>query len=227
MSNEVLWIVFLIVDLLFTLITFKIFGKKGLFALIAANIILCNIQVAKTIELFGFTVTLGNILYGSIFLSTDLLSEFFGKKEARQGVIIGFFFMLFMTVVMQLALFFVPTEEGLVVHEALTVIFSVMPRIAAGSLAAYLVSQLHDVWAFNFWKIKTGGKKLWLRNNLSTLVSQAIDSLIFCFIAFWGMEQSILIEIIITTYIMKVFVAIADTPFIYIAKKICPSDQIA
>ena len=161
MSNEILWVAFLMIDLVFTLITFKIFGKKGLFALIAANIILCNIQVAKTIELFGFTVTLGNILYGSIFLSTDLLSEFFGKKEARQGVIAGFFFMLFMTVVMQLALFFVPTEDGAVVHEALTVIFSVMPRIAAGSLLAYLVSQLHDVWAFNFWKVQTGGKKLW------------------------------------------------------------------
>ncbi|MDA3900103.1 MAG: queuosine precursor transporter [Spirochaetes bacterium] len=220
MSNELLWGLFLIFDLFFALMTFKIFGKKGLYALIVANIILCNIQVTKTIQLFGFVVTLGNVLYGSIFLATDLLSEFFGKKEARRGVILGFFFMVFMTVVMQFALYFVPTQDGRAVHEALATIFSVMPRIAIGSLAAYLLSQLHDVWAFNYWKNKTAGKKLWLRNNLSTLVSQAIDSLIFCLIAFWGMEQSILIEIIITTYVMKVFVAVADTPFIYLAKKI-------
>ncbi len=220
MSNELLWILFLFFDLSCTVLVFKLFKKEGLFAVIVANIILCNIQVPKIIELFGLTVTLGNILYGSIFLATDLLSEFYGKKDARKGVFLGFFFMLFMTIVMQLALYFTPASEGMEIHSALTVIFSLMPRIALGSMTAYILSQTHDVWMFHLLKAKTGGKYLWLRNNVSTALSQLIDSIIFCVIAFWGMEFSILIEIIITTYIMKIIVGIIDTPFIYFAKKI-------
>jgi uncharacterized integral membrane protein (TIGR00697 family) len=101
-----------------------------------------------------------------------------------------------------------------------------MPRIALGSLVAYLVSQLHDVWAFQFWKEKTSGKHLWIRNNLSTLVSQAIDSLIFCLIAFTGLfPADVWFEILLTTYLFKLIVAIFDTPFIYIAKKIGESKK--
>jgi uncharacterized integral membrane protein (TIGR00697 family) len=96
-----------------------------------------------------------------------------------------------------------------------------IPRIAIGSILAYIISQLHDVWAFHFWKTKTNGKYLWLRNNLSTMVSQAIDTLIFTFIAFWGLyEINVFISIVLTTYLMKWIVAVIDTPFIYFARKI-------
>jgi uncharacterized integral membrane protein (TIGR00697 family) len=218
-SNELLWILFLIFDLIITLVVFKFFKKEGLLALISVNIILCNIQVAKLVDLFGFTVTLGNILYGSIFLSTDLLSEFYGKKEATKGVIFGFFFMIFMTIVMQLALQFSPTNEAIEIHTSLISIFSMIPRIAFASMSAYLLSQTHDVWLYHLLKQRTKGKHLWLRNNVSTSISQLIDSVVFCLIAFWGMEMAILIEIIATTYIMKLIVAVVDTPFIYLAKK--------
>ena len=102
-------------------------------------------------------------------------------------------------------------------------IFGFMPRVVLASMAAYLVSQWHDVWAFNFWKKKTGGRFLWLRNNLSTLVSQLLDSVIFCVIAFVGVfESGVWVQILVTTYVFKVIVAVLDTPFIYLARKVVP-----
>ncbi|MFW6364902.1 MAG: queuosine precursor transporter [Spirochaetota bacterium] len=220
MSNELLWIVFLLLDLGCTILIFKYFRKEGLFAVIVANIILCNIQVPKIVELFGFTVTLGNILYGSIFLATDLLSEFYGKKEARRGVVLGFVFLVFMTVVMQIALMFQPAADGIEVHNALVSIFSLLPKIALGSLCAYILSQMHDVWLYHLLKERTSGRYLWIRNNVSTALSQLIDSVVFCTIAFWGLDRSLLVEIIFTTYVMKFIVSVVDTPFIYLARRI-------
>ena len=120
---------------------------------------------------------------------------------------------------MHLALMFKPNEFDFI-QESLANIFSLLPRIALASLLAYAVSQLHDVWAYNFWKSRLPGMKfLWLRNNASTMVSQFIDSVIFTFIAFWGLlPKSEFIEILITTYLLKWIVAMVDTPFLYLAK---------
>ncbi|MEA1885112.1 MAG: queuosine precursor transporter [Thermotogota bacterium] len=223
--NELIWIIFMIVDLSIALIVFRLFGKKGLFMLIAANIIICNIQVLKTVEMFGITATLGNVLYGSIFFATDVISELYGKKEAKRAVLIGFSSLLIMTLYMQFSLFFTPTPEDFA-SPHLSALFGFMPRIALGSLTAYLLSQFHDVWAFQFWKEKTKGKYLWLRNNLSTLVSQMIDSSVFCLIAFLGLfPMNVWFEILLTTYLFKLVVALFDTPFIYLAKRIGESKK--
>jgi hypothetical protein len=88
-------------------------------------------------------------------------------------------------------------------------------------MVAYLVSQWHDVWAFHLLKSWTKGKHLWLRNNGSTLISQALDSLVFCTIAFWGVfETSVWIQIVVSTYLMKTIMGVMDTPFIYLARRI-------
>lgn len=218
MPNEILWIIFLITDFGLALIAIYFFGRKALFVIIAVDIVVCNIQVLKIIEIFGMVATLGNILYGSIFLATDLLGEAFGKKEAQRGVWLGFFALLFMTISMQFALLFQPHESDFI-SQSLQNIFGLVPRVAFASIVAYLTSQLHDVWAFHFWRDKTKGKHLWLRNNASTLVSQAIDSVVFVLIAFYGMfETNILTSILLTTYFIKVIVALLDTPVIYIGR---------
>ncbi len=82
--NETLWILFALADLCMVLVVYRLFGRVGLFGLMVFNLLLCNIQVLKTVELFGLTTTLGNVLYASVFLSTDLLSEFYGKKRSAQ-----------------------------------------------------------------------------------------------------------------------------------------------
>jgi uncharacterized integral membrane protein (TIGR00697 family) len=220
--NELLWLGFALLDLTMVVVLFRLFGRPGLFALIVFNLLLCNIQVLKTVEIFGLTTTLGNVLYASVFLATDMLSEFYGKEEARRGVLLGFTALVMATVYMQIALLFEPAP-GDFAQEHMLAIFGFWPRVALASMAAYLVSQLHDVWAYHAIRDRTGERFLWLRNNASTLVSQLLDSLIFCAVAFWGVfEPAVWVEILATTYIMKVIVAVLDTPFIYLARRLRP-----
>ncbi|MBN1857263.1 MAG: queuosine precursor transporter [Dehalococcoidia bacterium] len=218
--NNVLWLVFVLVDLILAVVVFRFFGKQGLYILIVASVIVANIQVTKTILLFGFTATLGNVLYGSTFFATDILSELYGKRQARRAVWLGFVAMGLVVVWMQFGLAFVPGPDDLA-SDALATIFGMMPRVAAGSLIAYLASQHHDVSAFHFWKARTQGRHLWLRNCASTMVSQAIDSVLFCFIALWGLyDTGTWLEILVTTYALKWLVALLDTPFIYLAVRL-------
>lgn len=220
MFNIWFWFLFLVIDLCLATLMYRLWGKKGLYVVIGASIIVANIQVVKTVQLFGLVATLGNVLYGSIFFSTDILSEVYGKKVARRGVWLGFCAMALMIIWMQLGLKFIPDISDFA-QESLETIFGLMPRIAAGSLIAYLLSQHHDVSAFHYWKEKTKGKYLWLRNCASTAVSQAIDSVVFCAIAFIGVfTWSVWLEILATTYFMKFLVLAIDTPFIYWAKKL-------
>ncbi len=220
--NSLLWVGFILLDLGLVILIYRFFGKTGLYVVIVASIITANIQVVKTVEVFGFVATLGNVLYGSIFFATDILSEVYGRKAARRGVWLGFIGMLLMALWMQIGLRFIPHASDFA-QGSLSTIFGLMPRIAAGSMVAYLVSQHHDIWAFLYWKKRTKGRLLWLRNNASTMVSQAIDSIIFCSIALWGLyDTNIWLQILVSTYVMKLIVAAIDTPFLYLAKKIRP-----
>ena len=218
MPNELLWFLFLIFDLLSVLLAFRFWGRTGLYVMIAVSAIICNIQVIIIVKLFGLVATLGNIVYASIFLSTDILSECYGKKEAQRGVWIGFFFLFWAITAMQFAIKFIPDAADTIMPH-MESIFALMPRVALASLVAYFISQHHDIWAFHFWKQKTGGKHLWIRNNLSTAVSQLIDSVVFTLGAFWGVfSNQELFQVIITTYLFKIMVSILDTPFLYLAR---------
>ena len=219
LSNEILWMFLLLANFFAIIVAYRFFGKTGLYIWIPISTILANIQVLKMVDLLTIGVTLGNITYASSFLVTDILSENYGKKSARKSVFIGFFSLSATVIIMNLALMFKPNEFDFI-QESLTNIFSLLPRIALASLLAYAVSQLHDVWAYNFWKTRLPGIKfLWLRNNASTMVSQFMDSVIFTFIAFWGLlPTSEFLEILITTYLLKLIVAMVDTPFLYLAK---------
>ena len=225
MQNELLWLAMLLVNFLLIIFAYKLFGKWGLIMWIPVSVIVANIQVVQTVKLFGLAATLGNIVYATSFLVTDILSENYGKQEAKKAVWIGFFSLISMTLLMNLALYFKPLEGddfALITHEATSTIFKLMPRIAVASLTAYLLSQRHDVWAFHFWKKKFHkNRQLWLRNNLSTMVSQLIDSSVFVLIAFYGVfETDVLFEIFMTTYFLKWIVAAADTPFVYWGRQI-------
>lgn len=230
MHNELLWLVMLLVNFFLIILAYKLFGKWGLIIWIPISVIVANIQVIQTVELFGLAATLGNIVYATSFLVTDILSENYGKAEAKKAVWIGFFSLISMTLLMNMALAFHPLqgdEFATTTHEATATIFSLMPRIALASLAAYLLSQQHDVWAFHFWKKRyEHDHQLWIRNNMSTMVSQLIDTTVFVLIAFYGVfEIPVLIEIFITTYFLKFIVAVADTPFAYWGKKIFKTNQ--
>lgn len=217
--NELYWFVMLVLNFVLIMLAFRLWGKMGLYIWVPISVILANIQVTKNVMLFGLEATLGNIVYATGFLATDILSELYGKKDAYKAVSIGFFSLLAMTLLMQMALFFEPASSD-IAQESLSTIFSLMPRIALASLTAYLASNLHDVWAFDYWKRRRPGRHtLWMRNNFSTFVSQLIDTVIFVSIAFTGVyPRRVLLEIALSTYLLKWVVAIFDTPFTYLAR---------
>jgi uncharacterized integral membrane protein (TIGR00697 family) len=218
--NEWLWILLLFVNFGMVILAYRLFGKTGLYIWTALAVILANIQVMKTIEIFGLVTAMGNIIYSSLFLVTDILNEKYTRKDAARSVWIGFFVLISVTIIMQITLYFTPdTSDTLSPHIA--AIFGFLPRIALASLTAYLLSQLHDVWLFSKLKKTNFGKKLWVRNNISTVFSQLIDNTVFTLIAFYGIfSWQIMFEIFITSMILKVIVAFLDTPFIYLAKSI-------
>lgn len=199
---------------------YKGFGRQGLFVWIGMATVVANIQVTKTIEMFGLTATLGNIIYGTVFLATDILNEKYGKQEAKKAVWLGFFTLISMTVMMQIAVkWFTPV--GSEVQTALETIFGLLPRVAAGSLLAYIVSQYVDVFIYSKLKSRFAGDRfLWVRNNGSTMISQLLDSFVFTLVAFLGeVPTNVWFEIFLTTYVIKFIVAALDTPFLYLAKR--------
>jgi hypothetical protein len=225
--NEALWLAMLALNFGAILLIYRLAGRTGLYIWVPIATIVANTQVLKTVELFGMTATLGNIVYASSFLVTDILSENYGKRDAARAVAFGFFSLVAMTVLMNVALLFEPAPDDFA-NDSLKAIFGIMPRIAGASLVAYVLSQYHDVHAFHFWKrVFPGRHTLWLRNNASTMVSQLIDTAAFCFIAFTGVFQwGVFWQVFWTTYLLKWVVAAADTPLVYLARAMRSRGQV-
>jgi queuosine precursor transporter len=224
MPNEIIWIIFLVINFSMLLLFYRLFGKTGLFVWIGFSTVVANLQVIKLVEIFGLVATLGNIMYGTVFLATDILNEKHGKKEARKAVWFGFCSLLATTIIMQFVLAFQPHQDDMA-HEHLSFIFELLPQVVIGSLLAYLISQLLDVQIYAFFKkVFHKPSQLWMRNSFSTAISQFVDTVIFCSIAFYGWyEFDVWLQILMTTYVIKFIVAALDTPFIYIARMIKPN----
>ncbi|KHO46425.1 MAG: hypothetical protein QS98_C0003G0033 [archaeon GW2011_AR3] len=219
MQNELLFAAEIIASFLLIILAYKLFGKIGLYVWTAMAVLLANLQVYKTIEIFGMVTALGNVIYSSTFLVTDILEEKHKVRDAQKAVWIGFFVLITTTLLMQLALMFIAHESDQT-GSHLQALFQLFPRIAFASLTAYFISQFHDVWVFNTMRNLTNGKYLWLRNNVSTILSQLIDNTTFTLIAFWGvLEWQIIWEIWLTSIILKIIISISDTPFLYWAKR--------
>ena len=223
--NEILFIVTILINFIGILIAYKIFKKTGLYIWVAISTIIANIEATKCVEIFNMSLTLGNVVYSTIFLATDILSEVYGGKSARKAVRIGFFSMALFTIMTQIDLLFVPSSQDLV-NEAMHTIFGFMPRFCFASLITYFISNTLDTYLYEFIKNKfPDDKYLWLRNNGSTMISQLLDSVLFTVIAFVRVYSwKVIINLSLLTYIIKFIVAILDTPFIYIAKKISKED---
>ena len=207
----------LILNFAFIMVFLRLFGKEGLIAWTAICVILANIQVTKNINIFGLESTLGNIVYATGFLATDILCEFYDRKDADRAVKIGLLTIVSMTLLMQLAIMIKPSETDLV-NDSLVKVFTLIPRISLGSILAYFVSSRHDIFAYEFWKKRTNGKHLWIRNNASTFVSQLLDTAVFTLVSFYGVYKTdVLVDIALTTLAVKWFAAVCDTPMIYLA----------
>jgi len=226
MSQEIWWLVTLVVDLSAAILLYRLFGRIGLYAVVVFSLLLANIQGPKLTIIFGLQTSMGVILYSSIYFATDLLSEKYGKAEAQRAVLLGFAISVLLVVMTQIGLQFVPSsnpktaEFAASVHGAMITLFDYTPRFVAGSLLAYLISQSLDVWVFHRIKNATGGRHLWLRNTGSTLISQALDTLIYGLVVWWGLVDFVTaLQLAAAKYVFKFFIAVIDTPFIYIARR--------
>ena len=225
LHQEILWVATIFIDLGCALIMFYMFGRQGLYATIVISLLLANLQGPKLTEIFGLQTSMAVILYSSIYFATDLLSERYGKEEATRAVMIGFLVSIVILLMTSLSLLYVPTTSSEAaslaenVHAATVTLFDYSPRFVMGSLLAYLVSQRVDVLIFHYLKRKTSGKHLWLRNNLSTMISQGLDTLVYGLIVWWGVVDFFTAMTLAgSKYVFKVLIALIDTPFIYIAR---------
>ena len=226
MNQELLWFTTIAVDLTFAILLFRFFGRQGLYASIVISLLLANLQGPKLTEIFGLQTSMGVILYSSIYFATDLLSERYGKAEATRAVMIGFTVSVIIIVMISMSLFYLPATDpetaslAQSMHAATATLFSFTPRFVLGSLLAYLISQRFDVWMFHKIKSKTQGRHLWLRNNVSTICSQALDTIIYGIVVWWGVvDFQTAMQLALAKYFFKVLIAIIDTPFIYMARE--------
>ncbi len=185
-------------------------------ALFTTCLLIANILAVKLVSIGGWIVPAGIIAYPLTFLFTDVITELYGRKIASRIVWLGFGANLLMIVLLYWGKLLPPAPfwENQPAYEST---LGMVPRIVLASMIAYLISQHHDVLAFHFWRQKTKGRYLWLRNNASTMVSQALDTGLFITIAFWGtVPTDILVNMLLTQYIIKAAIAAGDTPFCYL-----------
>ncbi|MFE8697739.1 queuosine precursor transporter [Cytobacillus sp. FJAT-53684] len=180
-------------------------------------LILANIVAVKLFSVGDFAILpAAVIIYVFTYPIIDVIVEVYGKKEGQQtvkaGLIMQILAIVFITIAIQL-----PAAPVFGNQESFETILSGSFRVILASLISYAISQNLDVYVFNRLKSKHGEKKLWLRNNASTMLSQLIDTTIFITIAFYGtMPIAVLGGLIITQYIFKFFASILVTPLVYL-----------
>lgn len=184
-------------------------------AIFVGLLLLSNILSVKLFQMGSFVLPTAVIVYVITFLMMDVIGEVYGKKAARRTVQAGF-------VTQIIAMFFIyisihlPPAADFQGQAAFEEIFSGSFRVILASLASYFVSQHAGVSIFHRLKHHYGRKKLWLRNNLSTMTSQLFDTVLFITIAFWGIvPTTVLLGMIVSQYIWKCIVAVIDTPIVY------------
>ena len=205
---------------------YRFFGKGGLLAFSVMASILANIEVLILVNAFGIEMTLGNVLFASTFLITDILSENHTRKDASRAVLISTLCSVMFIFISQMWLMYTPSENDWA-SGSIHTIFASTPRIVCASLVVYFVSQIVDVWLYHKWwdlckkYFKDERKGLWIRNNGSTLVSQLLNTFLYTFLAFYGTySMDTLISIFISSYMIYICTSLVDTPFVYWSRKI-------
>lgn len=214
--NEILWVWLIIVNVSLTLFAFRLWGKLGLFMFAIISIIMANILALQQVTLFGLSASMGDISYVGIYLISDILSENYGQHMAKKIIWLGMFSVLAVTIVMQLSLQITPNPYDQI-QPALTSIFGFFPRLMLASLCAFFISQHYDIFVYQFWRKKFPAYRyIWLRNGISTLTSQLLDNAIFNLIAFYSLfPLHYIIQIFVTSSILRALISIIDTPFVY------------
>lgn len=225
MTNEMLLLVTLAALYGAVLLWYRLFGVAGLTAFTVLATIAANIEVLVLVDAFGMEMTLGNVLFATTFLVTDILSETAGKKAAQQAVYTGIAANLLFILISQSWLLYVPSVNDWA-SPAMRTIFTNTPRMMLASLAVYAIAQMLDVWLYHKWwafsEKRFGNRRamLWLRNNGSTLISQLVNAVLYTVLAFWGTyEMGTLLSIALSSYAIFLVTSLLDTPIVYLARR--------
>lgn len=220
--NELLIATTLLLTFASVLLWFRLFRRAGLYALTTFITIVANIEVVILVDAFGIEMTLGNMLFAGTFLATDILSEVYGRDEANKCVKVGVLSSVSMIVLTSLWMLYTPSANDFVFPAVVTV-FSNTPRVLIASLLVYAICQVVDVQLYHLiWRITGKNEKfMWLRNNGATLVSQALNAVLFNFIAFYGtVDMRTMWSIICASFTISLLTSLLDTPVLYIARHI-------
>lgn len=217
--NIILGIIGIIICFSTEILIEKIFKKEGLYVWVAVALVAANILVAKNIDILSLQATLGNILFASTFLATDILSEKYDIKESKKAVNIGIVSVILFTIATQFSLLFKPNELDLV-NDSLKNIFALNLRINISSIIMCYLSNMLDIIVFEKIKNKIPDK-MWIRNNIATIISNCLENYLFTIFAFIGIyDIKTILSIATTTTILEIIIAVCDTPFLYLSKKL-------
>lgn len=219
MDNVLLIFINIIVTFSLVLLIEKIFKKEGLYVWTAIALIMANILECKTIGLLGFTSTTGNVLFASVFLATDIMSEKYGSEYSKKAIKLAVLAMVSFTIIMQIGLLFKPDSTDMA-HDAMSTLFSLNLRISLSSIVMFYISNNLDIFLFEKIKKKLPNK-LWVRNNVATITSNVLENYFFIFFAFVGLyDIPTMINIATTISVVEIVIALFDTPFIYLSKRL-------
>jgi len=198
----------------------KLYQKRDfLFALFVASMVMVNTLGTKITTILGVRVSVGIFFVPVLFLTTDIIGEVFGRKEASRFVNMATIMLVLLFLMMSLCIAIKPNESW-DHQEQYATVFGSSLRMTIASLISFVVAQQLDVFMFSLWGKITKGKHLWIRNNMSTIVSQLIDTTIFEFIAFWHLTPKFttgyIFSLILPYWLFKVVFALLDTPLCYL-----------
>ena len=176
-------------------------------------LVVSNFLSAKVANLWGFLIPAGTIGYAITFLVTDIISEQYDKGESQKAVLRGAIALVISFALARIAILLPGQVQG--ADDAYRSIFSSATRVMIGSICGYLASQSLDIVIFHRIKKATDGKYKFLRNNVGTITSQIVDTVIFSLVAFYGLVPNIW-SLILDLIIAKTVLAILDTPFFYL-----------
>lgn len=203
----------------------KFFGKAGVLAWIALATIFANIFEAKNIDLFGLNLAAGHVMFGSVFLATDILSEYYGKKAAKTGVWVGLAADIALIATTQICRLYAPSMAD-TADPAIQRLFTMSLRITAASAVMFFISNWCDVLLFAKIRELTGGRYLWLRNNVATILCNCLENFLFYILAFYPMfSMGQIVSMGLATCLLEIIIGVCDTPFLYLAKKLKHGDE--
>ncbi len=203
-------------------------SKRNLVYIILAGLFITNAIVAeligsKLIQIGPFIMSIGIIPWPIVFLTTDIINEYYGKAGVRKLSIITASLIAYAFIILFVAIK-IPAAIGIsaVTDEQFYAVFGQSLWIIVGSLVAFMISQLVDVSIFWLLRDKTGGKMIWLRSTGSTAISQLIDTFVVLGIAFWlpgKMTTAVFLNAALTGYTFKLIIAVVLTPLIYVGHR--------